>query len=484
MDDRNKEKTQELDELLSEVRALLGEESSGGEEADEALERPAEPEDGAPMTADDVKINFEKFYGDDGPFPDEGVYTPPTAYEQSKSAYQVARRAEYDRAREQARETRERERISRDREEARMMRELEQRRKAKTNSPKKPLTDEEYARWLYEQGVEPETEEHRALVAAREAQSEEKKRPARRRGRGAVRALVALMLVLAIVCAGLHFIVAKAPQAEPASLGARKAGCATILLAGTDEGGYRTDTMMLLSVNRATGRMSLVSIPRDTLVYCEYSVPKINSAYGWASGGESGMQQLLRRVEEIIGFAPDGYVLVDLSSFEALVDAMGGVDFDVPIDMHYEDPTQGLTIDLSAGQQHLNGAQAMQLVRFRSGYATQDLGRVETQRAFVSAAVSQWTSIKGALHLPKALRLVTQAAQTDLTARELLWLCESALVCSGGEIETRTLPGAASYIAGGSYYVLDAAGVAETINACCNPYEQAVAVSNLDIRVG
>lgn len=81
---------------------------------------------------------------------------------------------------------------------------------------------------------------------------------------------------------------------------------------------------MLFSVNRATGKMSLVSIPRDTLIYCEYSVPKINSAYGWASGGEAGMEQLLMRVEEIIGFRPDGYVLVDLSVFEKLVDTMGG----------------------------------------------------------------------------------------------------------------------------------------------------------------
>lgn len=124
---------------------------------------------------------------------------------------------------------------------------------------------------------------------------------------------------------------------------------------GTDEGGYRTDTMMLFSVNRATGSMSLVSIPRDTLIYCEYSVPKINSAYGWASGGEAGMEQLLMRVGEIIGFQPDGYVLVDLSVFEQLVDTMGGVTFNVPVDMHYSDPSQNLTIDLSAGEQHLSG---------------------------------------------------------------------------------------------------------------------------------
>ena len=60
----------------------------------------------------------------------------------------------------------------------------------------------------------------------------------------------------------------------------------------------------------------------------------------------AGMEQLLMRVEEIIGFRPDGYVLVDLSVFEKLVDTMGGVTFNVPVDMHYEDPSQGLSINL------------------------------------------------------------------------------------------------------------------------------------------
>ncbi len=474
----------ELDDLLSEVKGLLGEEPEKDERPDESdapqeTQAPAEP-----MTADDVNIDFEKFYDDAAGFPDDGIYTPPTAYEQSKSAYQVARRAEYDRMREAEREARDRQRVARDREEERVMRRLESRnRKTAEKVKNPPKSDEEYAKWRYEQGVEPETEEHREFLRQREQEQQAQKPPKKRRGHGLLKAVLALVLILAIALGSVHFFVAKQPEAET-GLGERKAGCATILFAGTDEGGYRTDTMMLFSVNRATGKMSLVSIPRDTLIYCEYSVPKINSAYGWASGGEAGMEQLLMRVEEIIGFRPDGYVLVDLSVFEQLVDTMGGVNFTVPVDMHYEDPSQDLSIDLSAGEQHLNGAQAMQVVRFRSGYATQDLGRVETQRAFLSAALKQWTSFKGLIHLPAALKLVLNASKTDLTARELVWLCESALLGSRGEMDTRTLPGEASYIAGGSYYVLDAAGVCETINACCNPYQQAVAVSNLYIRVG
>ena len=482
----------ELDALLSEVKGLLGEDSPTGtsdaqatpDAPDTPTETPEPEAASAPMTADDVSIDFEKFYDDAAGFPDEGIYTPPTAYEQSKSAYQVARRAENDRAREAERQKRDRQRQARDKEEERVMRKLESRNKKTAEKVKNPpRSDEEYAKWLYEQGVEPETEEHRELLRQRELEQQPAKKQKKKRGGGVLRAVLAVFLVLAVLLGSVHFLLAKAPEAE-SGLGARKAGCATILIAGTDEGGYRTDTMMLFSVNRATGTMSLVSIPRDTLIYCAYSVPKINSAYGWASGGDEGMQELLKRVEEIIGFAPDGYVLVDLSCFEELVDTMGGVTFDVPVDMHYSDPSQGLTIDLTAGEQHLNGEQAMQVVRFRSGYAMQDLGRVETQREFLSAAIHQWTGFKGLLHLPAALKLILDASQTNLSARELVWLCESALLCSRGQIETRTLPGTASYIAGGSYYVLDAAGVCETINACCNPYEQAVAVSNLYIRVG
>ena len=348
-------KDRELDALLSEVKGLLGEDEPERENPMEHAGPQGEvPEE--PMTADDVNIDFEKFYDDAAGFPDEGIYTPPTAYEQSKSAYQVARRAEYERMREAEREARDRQRVARDREEERVMRKLESRNRKTAETVKNPpRSDEEYARWLYEQGVEPETEEHRELLRQREQEQQTaQKPPKKKRGGGFLKVLLVLALLLAVLLGSVHFVVARQPQAEEA-LGARKAGCSTILIAGTDEGGYRTDTMMLFSVNRATGSMSLVSIPRDTLIYCEYSVPKINSAYGWASGGEAGMEQLLMRVEEIIGFRPDGYVLVDLSVFEQLVDTMGGVTFNVPVDMHYSDPSQNLTIDLSAGEQHLSG---------------------------------------------------------------------------------------------------------------------------------
>ena len=169
-------KERELDELLSEVKSLLEEDEPLREDPMEDAGLQDEASEG-PMTADDVNIDFEKFYDDAAGFPDEGIYTPPTAYEQSKSAYQVARRAEYERMREAEREARDRQRVARDREEERVMRKLESRNRKTAETVKNPpRSDEEYAQWLYEQGVEPETEEHRELLRQRE-QEQQRQQP-------------------------------------------------------------------------------------------------------------------------------------------------------------------------------------------------------------------------------------------------------------------------------------------------------------------
>ena len=471
----------EVDELLSDVKNLLNEnaepvnESGGEDAADGDAAAPELPQEEAPETP---------------AFPPEAmsdatvVYKPLTYYEQSKPAYQTARRAQYEREREQQRQERERLRLEREAEEERKMQELEQRKKnpRRRTRPEPPADEQAYAKWLYEQGNGEETVYQREQVAQREERRDEPQ-PEKKRKRHPVRALLLVLLTLVVASAAALLILARQPESENA-LGARRKGCSTILLAGTDQEGYRTDTMMLLSVDRENGKLSLVSIPRDTLVFCEYSVPKINSAYGWAGGGESGMKELMQRVTEIIGFEPDGYVLIDLAGFEKLIDCMGGVEFNVPMDMQYSDPTQGLQIDLKAGEQKLNGDEAMQLVRFRSGYAMADLDRVSVQRAFVSAALSQWLTPGKLVRLPGALKTLSQYTDSNLTAENYLWLAEAAAVCDMTDIRTQTLPGTATNLGGGSYYVLDAAGVAETVNACCNPYEQGIAVSDLSIRVG
>ena len=296
-------------------------------------------------------------------------------------------------------------------------------------------------------------------------------------GKGLAKFLLVVLLIIALLT-GVLFLVAKQPVDANCDL-ARKRGNSTILLAGTDASGDRTDTIMLLNIDRKAGKLSLMSIPRDTKVNSTYTPHKINAAYGVNGSGEQGMDALMEYVSECIGFRPDGYMLIDLHVFVELVDLMGGVRFDVPCDMYYNDPTQDLYINLQAGEQKLNGEQAMGVVRFRSGYAMADLERVNVQRDFLSAALHQWVSVKNLWKLPKALSLLLDHTLTDLSTANLLWMAESVVRCGTGDMMMTTIPHGLN--GDGEYVLIDAQETLDLVNESFCPYEQGITMDDLYI---
>ena len=293
---------------------------------------------------------------------------------------------------------------------------------------------------------------------------------------------VLVLLVLLILAGAVSLLLAKMPETDQ-PIGARKDGCCTVLICGVDEDGARTDTMLLLWLDRNGKKLRLLSLPRDTMVNRDNPVPKLNGAY-WANGGsrgdaDKGMDSLMGYVKDLVGYRPDGYLLLDLTCFEDLVDAMGGVTFDVPMDMQYNDPTQDLYIDLKAGTQKLNGKEAMWLVRFRSGYAMADLERVNVQRDFLAAAVSQWKSITRLPRAPYAAMLLMKNAATDLSWRNLCWIAMTLARSGTGSFESDTLPGRPATVRGGAYYVEDREAAAALVNEKYNPYEQEITANDL-----
>ena len=316
---------------------------------------------------------------------------------------------------------------------------------------------------------------HRAVPESGYDAEPPKKKKKHRFARGLGKLLLILLVLFAIVI-GAMLLLAKQPKAEEA-LGARRDGCSTILLAGTDKSGDRTDTVMLLSVDRSAKRLTLLSIPRDTKVNSTYTPHKINIAYGVNGKDQEGMEALMDYVTELVGFRPDGYVLIDLDVFVDLVDKMGGVKFDVPCDMDYSDPAQDLTIDLKAGMQRLNGEQAMGLVRFRSGYAMADLQRVNVQRDFMLAAMHQWVSVWNLWRLPSAARLLSAHTVTDLSTRNLVWLAESVALCGTSNLQTLTIP--YTFSGDGMYVLADPYETADVVNAYLNPYETDVSPDDI-----
>lgn len=296
---------------------------------------------------------------------------------------------------------------------------------------------------------------------------EREPRPERRRRRSHKSGWLFFFIILAAIA---WFVMGTAPRRDTKGAGTRNSDRCTILIAGTDRDGYRTDTIMLLSVDKADHSLRLLSIPRDTHVDAPYSVPKINSACGYAGGGKDGMEELMTQVSKLTGFMPDGYALVDLAAFVKIVDLMGGVDFKVPMDMRYSDPSQNLDINLSAGEQHLDGAKAIQLVRFRSGYAMADITRTSVQRDFVKAAFTQWAKPKNIVKLPVLMSILRQKVTTDLSVQNNLWLGREILSCGVSDMKMDILPGKPAYIGKGAYYVADKDAISSLMKSY-SPYK-------------
>lgn len=263
--------------------------------------------------------------------------------------------------------------------------------------------------------------------------------------------------------------------------GSQKEGYYNILLLGTDNDGTRTDTIIIARLDTTNHTVAMMSVPRDTYINANYSVPKINSAYGVGGMGEDGMNYLIKHLTAILGFEVDGYVLVDLEAFVKIVDLIGGVEFEVPQNMYYVDPTQDLYIDLQAGLQTLDGEHAMQLVRYRS-YAMADIQRTKVQQDFLLATAKQCVSLSNLDKIPEFAEIFKEYVFTDLTIGNLVYFAQELLKCDFTDVPTFTLPGEGVETSYGSYYVLYPKQVLEIVNEYFNPYDTDIPLSNLQIR--
>ena len=256
----------------------------------------------------------------------------------------------------------------------------------------------------------------------------------------------------------------------------------TILLVGNDDGNGNTDTIVVGRLDTVNHTMDFVSIPRDTLVNLDWNVRKINAVYaGTANSGGVAIDGLKTQIRNLIGFNVDCYAVIDLDVFVDTVDLMGGVWFDVPQAMHYEDPGQNLYIHIDAGYQCLNGEQAMGVVRYRSGYANGDLGRIEMQQQFLKAVATQFIRLGNIPNISQVVSLLANNMDTDLSAANIAFFLRQALLCDSEDINFHTMPNTPDMVYGLSYTFVELDPWLEMINQCLNPYNAAVTAANLDV---
>lgn len=228
-----------------------------------------------------------------------------------------------------------------------------------------------------------------------------------------------------------------------------------ILGISTDIESELTDTIMVASYNPNTQKANLLSIPRDTYTGKNknraIASEKINSLYGINKNPE----KTLKAVNEITGLDIKYYVLVRTEALIKLVDAIGGVDFNVPIDMKYDDKTQNLHINLKAGEQKLDGNKAEQLLRWRhsnvdkngvmttypSEYGDNDFGRMRTQRDFITATVKQTLKLGNIFKIGQILEIVHENVETNLELSYIKDYLPYAVEFNTEYIKTEVLPG-------------------------------------------
>jgi len=264
--------------------------------------------------------------------------------------------------------------------------------------------------------------------------------------------------------------------------------CFTFLVVGTDAG-VQTDTMMIVVFDTKKNKVSILNIPRDTYVETRSFAGKITNVYGRgrniarengfsnAEIAEEGLKYLKNMIQYTFGIPIQYHVLIDLRGFKFLVNEIGGVEFDVPMRMFYEDPAQNLYINLYPGVQMLNGDKAEQLVRFRSGYDGQDMDRIATQQRFLAALMKKLLKFD-LKQINTLFETSSLYMETNISATDAVWFASRGMNVKLEDVRTNTVPGV--WIS--PHQLAYKKETMEIINRHFNPFTRDIPESNFNIN--
>lgn len=273
------------------------------------------------------------------------------------------------------------------------------------------------------------------------------------------RVFFSFFIIFSLVFIGANLYSKNAgPDKELPLLQGSKSDSINFLLMGvdsknaSDSKGTRTDTLMVFNVDKSSGDISILSIPRDTRAEIEgrkYK-EKINHAHAYG-----GPELTLDTVSNLLNLDLDYYVVADYNFVRRFVDLIGGVEIDVPMDMYYEDPTADppLLIDLKSGNQKLDGDESLQYLRFRKGYKNADLGRIEAQQTFMKAMVKTTLRPINIIKLPQMYTAYNDYITTNIPISTIGKFGFSAFKYDLENMNTQTLPGQSQMVGGLSYYI-------------------------------
>jgi LCP family protein required for cell wall assembly len=236
-----------------------------------------------------------------------------------------------------------------------------------------------------------------------------------------------------------------------------------LLVLGLDGDGTRSDVILLANYRPGENNVNILSITRDTKVIVKSKNAKINALIGM--GGE---KLIVSKVEEMTGLTIDYYLTMDFNGFRKIIDELGGVEINVPFDMHYDDPMQNLHIHLKKGRQVLDGSKAEQFVRYRKGniygqgYRDGDLGRIKAQQLFIRELIKQKLSIKYISKIDDIYAILKEYTKTNIKLTDIMYYLKKFNI-KIDEIKTWTIPGDSAIIDSVAYFIYDSKETFEII---------------------
>ena len=304
------------------------------------------------------------------------------------------------------------------------------------------------------------------MTQKHENQREKKVKKKKKKSKVLKRILITLMLILLVLVIGITYKTQKNGGGLQGLLSAlvghdeetlKNLEPIQVLLMGvsTDNGGKLTDTIIVATYDPRTQKASLLSIPRDTFIgknaKTGTGMDKINALY------QKSPEKTVEKVNELTGLNIKYYMVIDNQALIKLVDVIGGVDFYVPIDMVYNDPSQDLHINLKEGQQKIDGNKAEQLLRYRHGnldkktgkylgtypeeYGGNDYGRMRTQREFMIETVKQTIQAKNILKIKEIIDIAYEYIETNLSVSVVKDYVPYAVNIDINSIQSAVLPG-------------------------------------------
>lgn len=224
--------------------------------------------------------------------------------------------------------------------------------------------------------------------------------------------------------------------------------------------GTRTDTIILVNIDPKSKSINALSIPRDSKVYLPHNkgVNKINAAH--AIGG---IEMTKETIEDTLGVHIDKYIMVHDDAVKEIVDAMDGIDIYVEKPMHYNDYAGNLHINLSKGNHHLTGKEAVGYLRFRHD-ALGDIGRTQRQQWFMRGLLKELQSPATITKIPEIISVARKYIKTDMSVYEMTQYAGLAKNLDMNKIEIAMLPGAPNQKGYISYWILDPEKTQEVVN--------------------